>query len=115
MKPINLVKHSIGNNFPEYIEINKNLIYDHRFRSFGQAIIRHEREHDKNNYFWQDLISELKMIKYFPVMLKFHWCYPKSLRQYFLFYFENGKLIYDLNKIILWIFICIGLIIIIKK
>lgn len=99
----------LGNNFLTHIEINKKLKYNKPLRDY---IIKHELGHKKEF----DLSHEFKVDwKIMPSLLFFVLTTPSTWIDFSPIQFRKGKnIVYDLNLLILYIFIIIAVIILIK-
>ena len=95
------VSHGIANNFGETIEVNVNL---KKYPELLEPIIRHELRHSSSIGFTKkDLLldSEKLDLNYWQ-LTKFMFKHPKSFSQFFPFYINKGRFIYDINMCIVW-------------
>ncbi len=107
MKFIKLVDHGIANNFKEHIEINMNLT-NPKYRDLYLAVYNHELDHDSKNFLGV-FLSELKLCKYIPDLIKFCWENPSALYQLLPIYYYKKVWYFDRTKISLYLAIIIML------
>ena len=101
--PIVFVKHGIANRFSNRIEINEGL---KKYPKLLRIIVSHELSHTDKKFSFKDLFLDIGM----PTterksLFKFILTNPKSLTQIFPFYYSKGKLVYDINMIIIYSFL----------
>ena len=94
-------KYGLANFFGDYIEINKKL-KDNKYKRLRKYIIKHELGHIKGF----DLLHEFEIDwKIMPSLLLFFITTPSTWIDLLPFQIRNKKIIYDINLLILYIFI----------
>lgn len=98
---IEYVNHSLGNNFGDTIELNKNL---KDYPSLHDSILKHELEHSNKLFTLNDLKLDLTESRVNSVeLLSFMFKYPKSFIQCIPFYWtKKHGFIYDINLIFIY-------------
>jgi len=101
---IEYIKHSIGNNFGDLIELNENL---KKYPNLHDSILRHELKHTNKFFTLSDLKTDLTDTNVDSYqLLKFMLRYPKSFFQFFPVYWNKKHgFIYDLNLILIYILV----------
>ena len=101
-------EYGLGNHFNDHIEINKKLKYNKPLRDY---IVKHELTH--SNKF--DLKHEFQLDwKIIPLLILFVIKNKSTWVDFLPIQIRNKKIVYDLNLIILYIFLIVLLIINIK-
>ena len=101
-------KKGLGNNFITHIEIHEKLKYNKKLRDY---IVKHELGHKKEF----DILHEFKIDwKIMPLLFLFVIKHPNTWRDFFPIQFKNKQIIYDLNLLILYSILVIGIFILIK-
>ena len=110
MIPIHYVKWGLANRFDDSIELNEALKSDRRLHD---AILSHELGHKDDNTFKQDLIHDLTPINTLSQkeLLIFMIKNPRTLTQLLPIYWSprRKKLIYDLNMVIIYSVVLVGM------
>ena len=105
--PIIYTEWGLANNFGDRIEINSGLKNDWRLREY---IIEHERGHKKSFDLWH----EFKWNNNIPRLIKFVLFNPKTWIDLSPIQYRKKILIYDINLIIMYCMVAIGLYFLIK-
>lgn len=100
MPKIILVDHGLANNFGSHIEINRELM---KSPDLYDYVLKHETGHTQKEFSLQDLRHDLNfnlkmVLKLFLFVIK----NPKTWFEFLPIYKREGKLIYDLNMILLY-------------
>ena len=107
---VRYVKHGLANFFGEYIEINEKLKYDKRLRDY---IVKHELRHSSDFDFGYEISEGIKLFAN-PILafslIAFHLKTPSTWIDLLPIQIRNRKIIYDLNLIILYVFIILAII-----
>ncbi len=99
--PIRYVNWGVANRFDDGIELNVNL---QKYPKLHDTILRHELGHKKDMSQGQHMRHDLLPTKVSnKEMFVFMFKHPKSLIQFFPFYWSSTRkqIIYDLNMIII--------------
>lgn len=98
---IRYVGSAIANNFGDYIELNENL---KKYPKLHDAILKHELKHTKESGFTkEDFMLDIgESTINNKELLSFVVKHPASLLQIVPVYIRQGKVIYDLNMLIIW-------------
>lgn len=106
---VKYVDFAIGNNFGNYVELNKNLKLYPRLHD---AILKHELQHTNiQGFTTKDLMLDLSTPSDINTwdLIKFMFRHPKSMIQLLPFYRSKGVYFYDVNMLIIWA-LCISII-----
>jgi len=98
---IRYVDYGVANNFGDYIEINKEL---KKYPKLYNTILEHERSHTKKPFSLQDLKLDLFNKTPTLTLLKFCFKNPSTWIQFLPIYYKKGKIIYDINLILIYLF-----------
>lgn len=98
--PIVFVNHGIANRFLNRIEINEGL---KKYPRLLKIIIDHELSHTNRNFTFKDLFLDIGIpTKERISLVKFIVTNPRSLTQIMPLYISKGKIVYDINMIIIY-------------
>lgn len=96
---IKYVEWGFANNFGSYIEINKNL---KKYPKLHKYVLAHELNHKKEFDLAHEFEVDLRIVLR---LILFSLRYPRTLIDLLPIQIRKGKLIYDLNTIILYLII----------
>ena len=98
------VNHGIGNNFGNYIEINKHL---KDYPKLHESVLNHELKHTNSFFSWRDFkidVTESQTNSW--DLLKFMVRHPLSFTQLLPVYITKKQgIVYDLNLIFIYLFV----------
>lgn len=105
---IKYVEYGLGNHFKTHIELNKELKKNELLHNY---VLAHEMGHSDQF----DLAHEFKIEwKIMPSLILFVISHPKTWIDFLPIQYRKGKIIYDLNLIILYIFLLILSVVFVK-
>lgn len=99
----------LANFYGDHIEINKKLKYDKFLRDY---VVKHELKHTKEFDLGYELFDGFKLLNKPKILLKllhFYITTPSTWSDLFPIQFKNKQIIYDLNLIILYLFLILSL------
>ena len=101
--PIVYVNHGIANRFSNRIEINENL---KKYPALFKQVLIHETSHTDKKFSFKDLFMDMGLSTgNTKDLIKFILTNPKSLSQILPVYVSNKKIIFDVNMIIIYLFL----------
>lgn len=99
---VEYINHSIGINFGDVIQLNKNL---KKYPYLHNKVLKHEVEHTSNPRFtWYDFKHDYLTfdIRFGFLLILFCLWHPLALLQYFPLRYRKKTIFYDANLIVLY-------------
>lgn len=107
---VRYAKHGLANFFGEYIEINENLKYNKRLRDY---VVKHELRHSSDFDLGYEIAEGIKLFNNLSLtfsLIAFYLKNPTTWIDLLPIQIRNRKIIYDLNLIIFYVFIILGIV-----